>query len=569
MKGSDVLLKSLARENVKYVFGIPGGQLIGFLDGINERGDDYGIDFVMTRHEQAAAHMADAWARISGNPGVCLGTVGPGAADLVPGSYEAFQEGSPIIILTAQNQTWKSYPDHGSMQGCDQEGLFEAITKWNCVVDCPERIPELVQRAFRTALSSRQGPVHLDLPVDVLFEEVDEDEVSFVEPENYRVTNPPTASDKVLREAAELLVSAEKPLIHSGGGVVKSGAESQLKELAEYLSAPVTVSQSGMGTIPDDHPLSFQPNLSPGGVAAQSESDVVLAVGTRFTDSVGWGKPDFWGDPEDQKVIQVDLSPERIAENRQVDVAVVGDAKLVLQDLLDKIREMTDEREESEKIEEYREIGNEFRKDMTNSVELEEPPIHPVKVMKVVRDFFPKDSISVIDGGTFQVWAHLLPHAFGPGNHYICSPHSGMLGGGLPKTVSAKLARPDEEVFLLTGDGSFMLNIQELETAKRWEVDINVIVGNDMSWGMIKTSQESLYDRNIGVDFTDVRYDKIAEAMGCFGERVTDPQELLPTLKDATESDKPAVIDAVLDREANQNPPFMDLLNQVWLEGVL
>lgn len=569
MKGSDALLKCLGKENVEYIFGIPGGQLIGFLDGIKEKGDDYGIDFVMTRHEQAAAHMADAWARITGNPGVCLGTVGPGAANLVPGSYEAFQEGSPIIILTAQNQTWKSYPDHGSMQGCDQKSLFNATTKWNCVVDCPERIPELVHRAFRTALSSRQGPVHLDLPVDVLFEEVDEEELSFVEPENYRAINSPSASDEVVRKAAEMLVGAEKPLIHSGGGVVKSRAESQLKKLAEYLSAPVTVSQSGIGTISDDYPLSFQPNLSPGGVMAQSEADVVLAVGTRFTDSVGWGKPDFWGNPQDQKTIQIDLSPESIAENRQVDLAVLGDAKNVLQALLEKIKEMTDEREEHEKIEEYREIDRDFRKDITNSVELEEPPIHPVKIMKIMRDFFPKNSITVTDGGTFQVWAHLLPHAFGPGNHYICSPHAGMLGGGLPKTISAKLARPDEEVFLLTGDGSFMFNIQELETAKRWEVDINVIVGNDKSWGMIKTSQESLYERSIGVDFSDVRYDKIAEAMGCFGERVTDPQELRPALRDAKESNKPAVIDTVLDREANQNPPFMDLLNQVWLEGVL
>lgn len=569
MKGSDVLLKCLAKENVKYIFGIPGGQLVSFLDGIKEQGESYGLDFVMTRHEQAAAHMADAWARITGNPGVCLGTVGPGAADLVPGSYEAFQEGSPIIILTAQNQTWKSYPDHGSMQGCDQKKLFEATTKWNCVVDCPERIPELVQRAFRTALSTRQGPVHLDLPVDVLFGEINEDEVSFVEPDNYRATNPPTASDEVLREAAEMLVDAEKPLIHSGGGVVKSRAEDQLKELAEYLSAPVTVSQSGIGTIPHDHPLSFQPNLSPGGVTAQSESDVVLAVGTRFTDSVGWGKPDFWGNPKDQKIIQVDLSPERIAENRQVDLAIMGDAKLVLQDLLEKIKEMTDERDEHEKVKEYRGIDRDFRQDITDSVELEEPPIHPVKVMEVVRDFFSKDSVTVVDGGTFQVWAHLFPHAFGPENRYICSPHGGMLGGGLPKAISAKLARPTEEVFLLTGDGSFMLNIQELETAKRWEVDINVIVGNDRSWGMIKTSQESLYERSIGVDFTDVRYDKIAEAMGCYGERVTDPQELRPALRDAKESNKPAIIDTVLDREANQNPPFMDLLNQVWLEGVL
>lgn len=569
MKGSDVLLKCLAKEDVNYIFGIPGGQLIGFLEGIKEEGEDYGIDFITTRHEQAATHMADSWCRVAGNPGVCLGTVGPGAADLVPGTYEAFQEGSPVIVLTAQNQSWKSYPDHGSMQGCDQKRLFEGVTKWNCVVDSPERIPELVQRAFKTALSSRQGPVHLDLPVDVLFEEVDENELVFADPEEYRATSLPVAGKDVVREAAEKLAEAERPLIHSGGGVVKAGAEEELRKVAEYLSAPVTVSQSGISTISDDHPLSLQPNLSPGGVMAQNDSDVILAVGTRFTDSVGWGKPDFWGDPQDQTTIQVDVSPERIAENRKVDLPVVGDAKMFLKGLLGELRKITEKTEERENIETYRETDRNFREDMINSADLEEPPIHPLKIMKVIRNFYPKNSITVLDGGTFQVWAHLLPHAFGPGNYYICSPHSGMLGGGLPKAISAKLARPDEEVFLLTGDGSFMLNIQELETAKREEVDITVIVGNDRSWGMIKTSQESLYGRSIGVDFSDVRYDKIAEGMGCYGDRVTDPQTIRSALKDAKDSDNPAVIDAVMDKEANQNPPFMDLLNQVWMEGIL
>ncbi len=455
------------------------------------------------------------------------------------------------------------------MQGCDQKTLFEAVAKWNCVVDRPERIPELVQRAFKTALSPRQGPVHIDLPVDVLFGELDENELSFPEPENYRATSPPVASDDVVKRAAEMLVDAEKPLIHSGGGVVKSGAEDELKELAEYLSAPVTVSQSGIGTIPFDHPLSVQPNLSPGSMEAQNEADVILALGTRFTDCVGWGKPDFWGDPQEQKTIQVDLSPERISENRQVDLAVLGDARLVLQELLEKIKDTSGEREKHEKVEDYREMNMGFRDSLYDSAELEEPPIHPVKVMKVVKEFFPKKSITIVDGGTFQLWAHIFAHAYGPGNYYISSPHGGMLGGGLPKAISAKLARPSEEVFLLTGDGSFMLNVQELETAVRLGADINVVVGNDEAWGMIKSSQESSYGRSVGVDFTDARYDKIAEGMGCYGERVENPKELVPVLKKASESGKPAVIDTVLDQEENQNPPALDIVNSIWMEGVL
>ncbi|MEM2426063.1 MAG: thiamine pyrophosphate-binding protein, partial [Archaeoglobaceae archaeon] len=324
ISGGELLVKCLLKEKIKYIFGVPGAQLIPILDAIKRIGEKEGMKFVNCRHEQSAASMADAYARVSGEIGVCMGTVGPGGADLVPGIYPAFADGIPMLVLTAQNQTWRSYPDRGSMQALDQFHLLKPITKWSAVVYSWQRIPELLQRAIRVALSGRPGPVHLDLPADVIFNDAEEEYAGIYPPERYRAMKNPVGDLELVRKAAKMLYNAERPLIHAGGGVLRAKAWKELRELAEYLGAVVTTSMSARGAFPEDHPLSLIPS-SPAALSAQSEADVVLVVGSKLGDTDFWGRPPAWGDPDVQKTIQIDIEAEMIALNRPVDVAILGD----------------------------------------------------------------------------------------------------------------------------------------------------------------------------------------------------------------------------------------------------
>jgi acetolactate synthase-1/2/3 large subunit len=566
--GAEVLVKCLIQEDVEFVFGIPGDQTCPMLDAIRRLGPDAGLQFIMTRHEQAAAHMADAYARVTGRPGLCTGTTGPGAADLVPGVYAAWADSIPMVVLTGQNQTWKSYPERGSMQSLDQVAIFEPITKWNARITNWRRIPELVQRAFRVAVSGRPGPVHLDLHVDVMVATGDEESLDFQPrpPERYRAEHAPTAQREVVARAARMLVEAERPLIHPGGGVLRSGAWDELRQLAEYLSATVTTSIGASGVIPEDHPLCLIPG-GYGALGAQALADVVLLVGGRMGDLDFWGLPPFWGDPDEQKLIQIDIEPENVALNRPVDLALIGDAKAVLRALLEEVKLLTAPIPQRADMAEYRVTEESWRQQFAKDAASDKKPIHPLRLMRDVRAFFPREAISVVDGGNTAVWAHYLNRIYVP-RSLVRSADAGHLGTGLPYAIGVKLARPEQMVYAICGDGAFTMNVQELETAARLKLPLVVIVANDRQWGMIKAVQMEAYDsRYIGVDFDDVRYDLVARAFGCHGERVEEPEEIIPALERAVASGKPSVLDVVVDQWANLTPPDLANLDAVWMEG--
>ncbi len=568
LMGADLLVQCLIQEKVRYVFGIPGGQLCPILDAIRRFGHDAGLDFVMTRHEQAAAHMADAYARVTGQPGVCMGTIGPGAVDLVPGVYTAWADSIPMIVLTAQNQTWKSYPERGSMQSLEQIDLFAAITKWQARVTHWQRIPELVQRAFRVALSGRPRPVHLDLHVDVLVATGDESLLTHrpLPPERYRPVRPPVADPELIEQAAQMLVEAERPLIHPGGGVLRSGAWEEVRELAEYLSAPVTTSTGACGVLPEDHPLCLIAG-GYGALGAQAMADVVLLVGGRLGDTDFWGQPPFWGEPDQQKLIQIDIEPENVALNRPVDLALVGDAKATLHLLIEAVKRRTPPIPERPEMAEYRSVQEGWLAQFEAQADTDQKPIHPLRLIRDVRAFFPRDAITIVDGGNSTVWSHYLNRVYGP-RTFLWASDSGHLGTGLPYAIGAKLAAPDRMVYAICGDGAFGLNMQELETAARLGLSFVIVIVNDRQWGMIKAKQMSAYDaRYIGVDFEDVRYDQVAKAMGCWGERVEDPDEITPALERAVASGKPAVLDVIVDPWVHLTPPDLENLDAVWMEG--
>ncbi len=564
MTGGEVLTKCLLQESVRYVFGVPGDQLYPFLDSIHTSD---GIDFVTFRHEQAAAHAADAWARTTGNPGVCLGTVGPGAADLVPGVYAAFADSIPMIVFCAQNQSWRINPDHGSTQGLDQLNLFKPITKWGATVTHWQRIPHLVHWAFREAVSGRPGPVFLDIPADVLYLECEEEtlEDGIVAADRYRMTKPPVGNPDLIARAAKMLSKAKFPMVHAGNGVLMSDASKELIALAEHLQAPVTTSVAARGVIPEDHPLSLSP-AGFGAIGAQCQADLVLLVGGRLGDLDFWGRAPGWGDCANQRLIQIDIAPEMIAQNRVVDLAIVGDAKSTLIELLKHFKGKPKAKPRLE-MADCREAQDNWRLDFIEQGKSDKSPIHPLRMIQEIRDFFPRDAISIVDGGNIAVWAIYLNKIYGP-RTFLWPSDSGHLGVGTGYAIGSKLAYPEKEVYVISGDGAFMFNAQELETARRLDTAFTIAIANDRAYGMIKAGQKGLYnERYVGVDFVDVRYDKIAEAMGCFGIRVKKPGNIAPALQKAKDSGLPAVLDIVIDPDINLKPPDFDSVASVWLEG--
>ncbi|MFX1565409.1 MAG: thiamine pyrophosphate-binding protein [Promethearchaeota archaeon] len=565
ISGGEVLAQCLANEKVQYIFGIIGDQWNSFFDVLARKGAQLGIEFITTRHEASAAHMADAFARTTGKPGICLGTVGPGAANLVGGVYAAYADSVPIVILTAQNQTWRIYPDTGMTQGLDQINLFKSLVKWNAVIWTIDRIPGLVQQAFRAALAGRPGPVHLDIPSNILYGTIDAPP-PLVPPQKYRPTTKPTAYPTLIGEVAQMLLEAEFPLIHAGSGVLWAEASEELIGLAEHLSAAVTVSPAARGAIPEDHPLAIEPGLQCGAFA-QNCADLVLLVGGRLGDLDFWGKPPGWKALDNQKLIQIDIASQMIGVNRQVDMALVGDAKSTLQFLLAEVKRRGQPKKPSSLLEQCQTSRQSFYQSQIDIASQDAEVIHPLRLVKEVRDFFDRNAIVCVDGGNINLWTLHLNRIYEP-RSYLCASDSGHLGAGLPYAIGAKITHPDRQVYLISGDGSFMFNIQELETAVRCNTPIIAIIANDRRFGMIAGVQHLLFEnRFYQVDFTDVRYDKVAQAMGCFGERVTKAKDIRPALERAVKSKLPAVIDVIIDREANLNPPELALVGSVWLEG--
>ncbi len=551
IKAGEVLLRCLVQENVRVIFAVPDGAYNSVLGKLNE----YGVRLIPPRHEAAAAHMADAWSRATGEPGVCMAGAGPGTANLLSGIITAKSEGSPVIAITAQCPSGAIYPDRGGVfQYADQMGLFEAATKWNAYVSDPKRIPELVQKAFRVAMSDRPGPVQLDIPEDVLGAEVEEERVVVEPRQRYRMTQPMAADRALVKEAAAMLTEATLPAVFVGGGVRHAGAWAEARQLAEHLACPVLLGTSARGVLPEDHPLCFVP-LSTGGMSLRREADVVLLVGTQLGQHENYGRPPIWGLPDQQKIIQVDVDPEAVGRNHPVDLGLVGDARATLASLLEEVEAITGPRPPSERLDEFRRQSQDWERNLAGLAR-EGKPVHPAKLMMEVAEFFPRNGILVMDGGNTGLYCFQYQRVYEP-RSFLWTSEFGHLGVGIPYAMAAKLANPDRPVILVAGDSAFGFNIQELETAYREKLPFICVINCDYRWGMEVPGQVRAFgtDNLVGVDHSRPRYDQVAKAFGCFGAYVEDPPEIRPALEAAAKSGLPAVIQVVVDQEANVYPP--------------
>lgn len=543
INGGDVLIKCLLKENVKYMFGIPGGQFLNMYDAIYKWGKEQGIRTLLFRHEAAAAHAADAWARVTNKPGICFGTVGPGALNLMSGVGAAWADNIPVITIVPQVNS--EIQDSFTLQGnLDQMTMFKPITKYQKSIRKIEEIPDAVHKVFREAMGGRPQPALLEIFEDAFLEEIEEGQLNILGFERYRTNKRPSINNESIQEALHLLSTAEKPIIISGGGVARAEAWDELKDFAEYLQIPVFTTVMGIGTLTNKSKCLMGASVSGPALKAAPEADVVLALGCKFSYTMGHGAEPFWKDS--QKLIQVDIDPSIIGRAKPITLGIVGDCKQFLMQMLEEIKK-------SDKIEKREWLNTLAGSRHTNIEKVNKKamrdkiPIPPKRLIKEILENIDDDAILIIDGG--DIAAHMVEQV----DYYkdraplstLQAIGMGQLGTAVPYGIGAKLAHPDKQAVAIAGDGSFMINIQDLETAARLDLkNLIYVVANNSAWGMIKSGQKLFMGkRYIDVDLPEFNYAKCAEGFGCYGEVVTDPTELKNAFDRAKNCGKPAVLD--------------------------
>ncbi len=557
--GGELLLKCLHAEGVRHIHAITDGTYMMVIEAIERLGEELGVQLIVPRHEAAAAHACDAYTRIAGEPAVVMACAGPGAANLIAGLLCAQAEGSPVIAITTtrRSEIADAYMHQGGMQVSHHLDVFRQAVKWNGKVDHWSRIPDMVRHAFRIATAGRPGPTHILIPEDIIGQKGEEESIAIWRPEKYRLTKGTPADPADVHQAAEMLVKADLVNIHCGNGAERAGAGSEVQELAEYLGCPLTATIRARGIISDEHELCFHPTCM-SRIAANGLAVVVLGVGTRLGELNMWGRPPMFGEPDQQRLIQIDTDPTSIGLNRPVDIPLVGDARKVLIQLIEAVKGLTKKRSTHAKVAEFRMIQDEWQKELDEAVaDMALKPMLTGHILKVCNEFFDEDAIFVMDGGNTTLW-DIHYHIARRQRSVLYSMHYGHLGTGLPYAIGAKLANPERAVYCVTGDSAFGFNIQELETAVRNQLPVIIIVAVDGAYGMEKTAQLRQFGREadwFGHDHAPVRYDQVGVAMGCHGEYVETANEILPALERSVASAKPAVIHAVVDPDANVDPP--------------
>ncbi|HIH45259.1 MAG TPA: acetolactate synthase large subunit [Candidatus Methanoperedenaceae archaeon] len=539
MTGAKALVESLRREKVDVMFGYPGGAVLPIYDELY----DCEIEHILVRHEQAAAHAADGYARATGRVGVCMATSGPGATNLVTGIATAYMDSVPIVALTGQVP--RSLIGYDAFQEANITGITLPITKHNYLVREAKEIPRVVKEAFHIASTGRPGPVLIDLPKDTQTEMIEFDYPAEVKLRGYKPTF--AGNEQQIKKAASEILRAERPVIYAGGGVIISGASTELLELAEALLAPVTTTLMGIGSFPTAHPLSLG-MLGMHGTRyanyAVQECDLLISVGARFDDRVTGKIAAF---APGAKIMHIDVDPAEISKNVRVDVPIVGDAKRVLKSLVKYIRagQRKSTTEWNKKVETWKkEFPLGYKKD----------GLKPQFVVESFCDVCP-DAIIVTEVGQNQMWAAQFFKYTKP-RTFISSGGLGTMGYGFPASIGVKVGKPDSVVVDIAGDGSFQMNSQELATVVQNDIPVIAAILNNGFLGMVRQWQELFFERRYSSTCIEgsVDFVKLAEAYGALGLRATKPEDVKDVIEEAVSSGRPTVIDFVVEREENVSP---------------
>ncbi|MEM1530193.1 MAG: biosynthetic-type acetolactate synthase large subunit [Candidatus Bathyarchaeia archaeon] len=553
MSGAKALVEALKRENVKVIFGIPGGAILPVYDVLY----DADIWHILMRHEQCAAHAADGYARASGQVGVCMSTSGPGATNLVTGIANAYMDSSPVVAITGQVP--RPFIGKDAFQETDIVGITTPITKCNFQVRSAAEIPKIVRTAFYIASTGRHGPVLIDLPRDTQIEEAEMNFDEKIELRGYKPVYEPHPLQ--IEKAVQLLIQAERPVIVAGGGVIASNACSELVTLAETLLAPVATTLMGKGAIPEDHPLSLGMLGMHGTVAANymvQDADVLLAVGMRFSDRSTGNIKTFC---PNGKIIHIDIDSSEIGKNVRPHIPIVADAKKALQAIYNRLIEKFNRKERSVWLNRVQELKRMHEEMVKNSGDGIKPPA----LMAEIRRILPNNAIITTEVGQNQMWAALYLKVYKP-RTFISSGGLGTMGFGFPAAIGAKVACPNVPVVDIAGDGSFIMTEQDLASSVAWKLPVIVIVLNNSVLGMVAQWQRLFYNRRYSaVDLKRIPdFVKLAEAYGAQGLRAQSIEEFRWALKTALNSDVTTVIDVPISSEENvlpMVPPGQDLRN--------
>jgi len=552
-KGADIVIETLKEEGVEVIFGLPGGAIMEVYDALYRDGT---IKHILARHEQGAGHMAEGYAKATGKVGVAMTTSGPGATNIVTPIADAYMDSVPIVVITGQVPTHMIGND--AFQEVDIVGITRPITKHNFLVRNIEELPLIIREAFYIAKTGRPGPVLVDIPKDVTQQLSDVKIPSLEEVKKALPGYKPHVEGNLqqIKKAAKLIMEAKRPVLYVGGGAVNAEAQEELVELAEMMKIPVTTTTQGKGAFPENHPLSLRMLGMHGTYYANMavyNADLLIAIGARFDDRVT-GKIDEFA--PDAKIIHIDIDPASISKNIIVDVPIVGDVKIVLGKLINELRRRGGKILYPEEREKWIEQIEKWKKLHPLTYKNSKKVIKPQYVIEQIYEATKGDAIIVPGVGQHQMWAAMF-YRYSYPRQFLSSGGLGTMGFGLPAGIGAKIGRPEKEVFVVDGDGSFVMTMQEIITAVQYKVPVRVAIVNNAYLGMVRQWQELFYNRRYSEVDLSLQPDfvKLAEAMGAVGFRAEKPKEVREIIEEALKiEDRPVIMDFVVDREENVLP---------------
>ena len=538
LTGAQALIKSLEMEGTEVMFGLPGGAILPVYDPLI----DSSIRHILVRHEQGAGHMAEGYAHATGRPGVAMVTSGPAATNIVTPLCDAYMDSIPIVVITGQVPYAVIGTD--AFQECDTVGITMPVTKHNWLITDASDVPRVIREAFHVATTGRPGPVLVDMPKDVSNQMMEWHWPDAVDLPGYKPNTK--GHPKQIKDAARLMGEAERPVIYAGGGILKARAAEALRDLVELTGFPVVTTLMGRGAFPDDHELCLgMPGMHGNytAVTSMQKADLLVALGSRFDDRVT-GKVSTFA--PDAKIIHVDIDPAELGKVRRPDVPIVGDCRLVIEELVKAVKAERNKREWPSLEVWHRQLRDWQIQFPLHYEQLEDGPLKPQYCVDMLRDHTPDDTIVVAGVGQHQMWTSQR-WTFNHPYTYVNSGGLGTMGFAVPAAIGAKVGKPERMVWAVDGDGCFQMTAQELVTASAERIPVKVAILNNAYLGMVRQWQELFYEERysevyLSPDLPD--YVKWAEAMGCVGFRVDTPDDVVPTIEKANEiDDRPVVID--------------------------